>query len=120
MIMCPSTDFSESTHVLAIRREDGELRFFSELLPIPREAVETMSVEDLRDRVRLTGPCVMSRCFNWNGSCTLGPLLVSRTASQKVPCPIRGQCRWLIENGESVCGQCTEVMRMKEFEHAII
>lgn len=114
MIMCPSTDFSESTHVLALRNKDGRLTFLDSLMPIPGVGVDQLTVEDLRDRVRLTGPCVASRCAHWAGHCTLGQALSLTGASAGEQCAITDSCRWRIENGDRVCGICTSVMRMKD------
>lgn len=114
MIMCPSTDFTESTHVLALKDEGGRLVFLETIVPIPPIAVEQLTIEDLRDRVRLTGPCVTSRCAHWAGHCTLGQNLSSAGQPIEVVCPIIENCRWRIENGPAVCGICPSVMRMKE------
>ena len=116
-IFCPSTDFPESTHVLAVRNERGVLKFLPELLPVPEVALVQLTEDDLGDRLRLVGSCIKNRCSNWKGYCVLGRELskIGRPTDSS-SCAISRNCRWRIENGDSVCGICPLVMRMGSLE----
>ena len=111
VIYCPSTYTSESTHVLGLVDETGKLNFLPALLPINKYGLDVLTDTDLRDKVRLTGPCVTSSCANWNGHCELGDQLAAYEISAEPDCAIRDSCRWRRENGNSVCGICTQVTR---------
>ena len=111
-LFCPSTNLSESTHVLGVRRPDGRVQFFSDLLPLPEVARDQYVFEDLRHQVRLTGRCIQNACSYWNGHCTLGQSLVELSMERAVAdCAIKSNCRWFSENGPQVCSVCEFVMR---------
>jgi hypothetical protein len=115
-IFCPSTDFSESTHVLGVRNNSGIVKFFPEIIPIPQEGVEVLTSDSLTNRIRLTGECIQDKCAYWRGHCRLGQELNSRqsirkSSSKDLNCPIEESCRWRLENGENICSVCPKVMR---------
>lgn len=64
---------------------------------------------------RTFGPCVTQRCAYWTGHCNLGTRIASVNIRRTDPppnqeagatCPIRSTCRWLAENGPTVCTGC--------------
>ena len=116
VINCPSTYLTESTHVLGLVDETGKLKFLPSLLPINQYGLNVLTDADLRDKVRLTGPCVTSSCANWNGRCELGDQLAAYERTAEPDCAIRDSCRWRRENGNSVCGICTQVTRGRTFD----
>ena len=112
--LCPSTDLSESTHVLGIRGKDGRLRMLPSLLPLPQVARNQLTRENLRDLVRLTGRCIQGNCHYWAGHCRLGEeisFLAESSNEETISCSISARCRWRLENGDSVCRVCTHIMR---------
>lgn len=118
-IMCPSTDLTESTHVLGIKGKDGQLRMLSSLLPLPPVALEQLTRDDLRNSVRLTGRCIKGGCHHWVGHCRLGEevsVLANSSDGEAISCSISTHCRWRLENGDSVCRVCPQVMREKFVE----
>ena len=120
---CPSTDLSESTHVLGVRGPDGRVKFFNDLLPLPVVARDQYAFEDLRHQVRLTGRCIQNACSYWSGLCTLGQSLVELSKeTAEIDCAIKSNCRWFSENGPQICSVCEFVMRgqvISELEEAI-
>lgn len=115
-IYCPSTDFSESTHVLGVRNSHGVLVFSPKLLPIPSEGVEVLTSDCLTNRIRLAGECIQDKCAYWGGHCNLGRKLsmrqsVGTTSLGDLNCPLEESCRWRLENGDGVCAVCPKVMR---------
>lgn len=110
-LMCPSHPVETAKVVIGQRTAGGVLAFFSEPLPFPDVAREVVSHERLHREVRLAGPCVMSACSYWVGSCQLGRFVTESAGdSDTAPeCSIRGQCRWFAENGEDACGACSSV-----------
>ena len=78
-MLCPSTNRSETTHVLGLADSDGLVKFLPAPLPIPPEAVELLTDQDLEERVRLTGPCISVSCEWWKDGCSLGRSLSSGT-----------------------------------------
>jgi hypothetical protein len=114
--LCPSTDISESTHVLGIRGKDGQLRMLPSLLLLPLVARDQLTKENLRTSVRLTGPCIKNGCHHWAGHCQLGEeisFLAKSSNEETISCFISARCRWRLENGNSVCRICTHIMREK-------
>ena len=109
-IMCPSTAPSETSHILGIKRSSGIIEFFDPPLPLPKVAQSVISLDDLQNKLRLTGPCVRRSCGYWSGKCDLGTEMVVKKDLALQPCPIRPLCRWHIENGPSVCGSCQTVL----------
>ena len=65
--------------------------------------------------LRLTGACCRSSCGNWSNGCHLGAVVASVSPAESerpLPtCPIRGRCRWHVENGDSACRTCEVVLR---------
>jgi hypothetical protein len=122
-LFCPSTDISESTHVLGVRGPDGRVKFFNDLLPLPVVARDQFAFEDLRHQVRLTGRCIQNACSYWIGLCTLGQSLVELSKeTAEIDCAIKSNCRWFSENGPQICSVCEFVMRgqvISELEEAI-
>ena len=116
-ILCPSTDTTESTHLLGLRGTDGKLTFLNQLLPVPAVALEQYDFDDFRDKVRMTGVCIQGNCMHWQGFCNLGRTLseLSVNGSEQT-CPITTTCRWRIENGSSICSVCPQVMRQRNLE----
>jgi hypothetical protein len=108
-MLCPSTDRSESTHVLGLADSEGRVRFLEKMLPIPREAVDQLTDKDMRSRVRLTGPCISFQCGYWKNGCSLGRRLSNLGKSYDRACPIVSECRWYQENGNRACGICAFV-----------
>ena len=116
-IFCPSTDFPESTHVLAIRNQHGVLKFLPKLLPVPDVAKQQMEIADLRDRVRMVGRCIQARCIHWEGHCALGREIAKIDAHANTPsCALSDTCRWKMENGDSICQICPQIMRPNSLE----
>jgi len=111
ILMCPSTALTETTHVLGIKVAGGLVRFLSAPLPIPESAFEVFTGEDIHERLRFTGPCVTRSCAYWDGHCTLGSWLATRSSPADTPCSIAERCRWRLENNNKVCGICPSIMR---------
>jgi hypothetical protein len=115
-ILCPSTDLSESTHVLGVRGEDGLVTMLPAPLPLPDVALEELSRENIRESVRLVGTCIQKECLYWSNHCQLGreiSVLANNSNLEIFTCPISNKCRWRLENGNSVCRICTHIMREK-------
>ena len=98
--------------MLGLWEENGSVRFSEKLLPVSEVVIQQLTFSDLRERLRLTGPCIQSRCVYWKGHCSLGEHLSRLSVEVVAPtCAISEQCRWRSENGNSACGVCTKVMR---------
>jgi hypothetical protein len=111
-IFCPSTDITESTHVLGVVGRDGKVKFLEKLLPLPRVARDEITMNDLRDQVRLTGLCIQKDCAHWKGICGVGKALTDlKTSSGGSYCDLKLRCRWLLENGPEICSVCQFVTR---------
>lgn len=115
-ILCPSTAIAETTHLLGMCNDEGVVEFLDSPLPMPRPALATLGAQDLRDRLRLTGPCVRQSCAHWEGHCALGRRLAAASEPATRSCPITATCRWRLENGDSVCGICPSVTWYREEE----
>lgn len=116
-IFCPSTDIPDSTHVLAVRNELGVLEFLPKLLPFPDVAKQQMRPADLRDRVRMVGRCIQAQCLHWEGHCALGREIAKIDSHANTPlCALSDACRWKLENGDSICRICPQIMRPKCLE----
>jgi len=109
VIMCPSTSPVDSTHVLAIRSLGGKLKFLNTLQPLPEVARAVITIDDLQNRLRLTGPCSRRSCSYWTGFCSLAQDFASIQIDDKRICSIYKSCRWRIENGAQVCGVCQTI-----------
>jgi hypothetical protein len=108
-ILCPSTAPSESTHVLGIRRR-GAFEFLIPPLPLPDVAQKVITLDNLQNKLRLTGPCVRQACGYWSGRCDLGTELATTVEPTSQDCPIYSRCRWQIENGQSACTNCLKIL----------
>lgn len=95
--------------MLGLADADGRVRFLAKPLPIPPEAVAVLTDDDMKRRVRLTGPCISTRCIHWADGCSLGRSLVDLGTAVDRVCPIVSDCRWYLENGNRACGVCTRV-----------
>jgi hypothetical protein len=120
--MCPSSDRENATHVLGIRTDSDEVQFFDELLPLPQSALDVITLQDQHTRLRLTGSCIRSSCVHWKEGCSLGWAIskvsisaVIRSDDFNKHCPIETKCRWIAENGVSVCNACKEILNVPIF-----
>ena len=119
-MLCPSTDRSESTHVLGLADSEGRVRFLEKMLPISPEAVDQLTDKDMRSRVRLTGPCISFQCGYWKNGCSLGKELAKLGKSDDRTCPIVSECRWYQENGNQACGICAFVFHHLSGEELVL
>lgn len=69
--------------------------------------------DDQEGIARFYGPCMQSACGHWSKNhCQLGEsvskvrVVMKRGTSS---CPIKKSCRWLLENGPSVCEGCAHI-----------
>jgi len=111
-IQCPSYQIEEATGVLGRRQENGTVKLFETILPVPDSARPTLVANEALRTTRFVGPCLSDECVYWNQGCRLGTALsrVPGHADSAIPdCPIRDRCRWYLENGSSSCRVCVSV-----------
>ncbi|MCW2316988.1 hypothetical protein SAMN06265338_104237 [Rhodoblastus acidophilus] len=63
--------------------------------------------------LRTAAKCPESCCAHFDGDeCQLIGRLVAAlapVASARLPCPIRGECRWFWQEGLAACGRCSQL-----------
>lgn len=108
---CPSVPLLRGGTAIAVRGSSSEnFEFLGETFPVSPESLSESLAASVQTRLRLAGPCIRSACESWTLSgCRLGRAVasVNRSRSEtQASCTIRDTCRWIAENGESVCHTC--------------
>lgn len=111
---CPSVPLLRGGRAIAIRdTSDDKFEFLAETFPVSPGSLSDSLAVSVQARLRLSGPCIRSACDSWtSGGCRWGRAIASvgsGHAEVPVSCPIRGTCRWIAENGDSVCRVCPKL-----------
>ncbi len=109
-LSCPAASDTHGDKVFAVFDENiGELKYFSEAIVLPEIAKENLDMNRFTEKNRLVGKCHTTGCQHWQGACRLG-FFVSKVkvevTNKSHQCAIAEECRWLTENGPSICDAC--------------
>ena len=109
-MLCPSYPQQAATLEIGVRDADGTIRFHATPIALsPEVRARRAEAREADSRARFAGPCATSACSNWGGGCRLGRFVAEDAASEGRPCAISDRCRWISENGPSVCQRCPVV-----------
>ncbi len=112
-IQCPNTSVDDATGAFGRQDDDGNVKFFDRVLPLPDSVRPTLIARGALQSIRLTGPCLRGECLNFRGGiCLLGKLVsdLADDGDDCLPaCPIRAKCRWFDENGAAACQTCPQI-----------
>jgi len=111
---CPSVPVQRGGIAIAVRDGDGDdFKFLKETFPVSAGALGDCLATSVQVRLRVTGPCIRVACESWTSTgCRWGHAVASvgRNRSEvSESCPIRDNCRWFAENGESSCRACASL-----------
>lgn len=117
--MCPSYVAKAGAQLFGVISKEGKVNFISPI-SLTEEYLSRSDKSTLEQRFRFTGKCIEKGCAQWNSAqekCTLSQK-VSETVQQSVTalffCPIRSSCRWFLQDGETACLSCNDILRNME------
>jgi hypothetical protein len=115
-LSCPAASDTHGDEVFAVFDENsGELEYFPVAIVMPDIAKDNLDLNRFATKNRLAGMCLTTGCQHWQGACRLGHFVNSvkvnvRNKSQH--CAITDKCRWLEENGPTICRACSSLRNL--------
>jgi hypothetical protein len=110
---CPSAPLHESSKLLGIVNQEGEVAILPQPLAVDENFIENaLEGRTPEKRFRFTNKCVKSACQQWNGdSCGVIKTVLEKIEEQywktELPaCGIRDTCRWFFQEGGNACKVC--------------
>ena len=118
-IQCPSYHALPGAELFGVMNDNNEISFLSHPIKIDADFISEASKKgEIENRFRFTGKCAQDKCQQWkDNKCSLSQLTLdtfdeSDKSSELPPCPIRVNCRWYLQEGESICYLCSKVVRL--------
>lgn len=116
--MCPSAPFTNKSHLLGGVNAKGEIDYFGGPIQLTEVTVKYLSnLGSPEKQFRFTTLCQEELCGQWkNGGCSVGNAIANsdnqtgKSDFKKPNCGIRSACRWLKQEGPSVCKFCNLII----------
>lgn len=113
---CPSSRCHDGAVLLGVVQSDGVLSFARERIVIDNDFVVAAHTGRMPEkRFRFASRCHTKACIQWKDEqCSVINRLIQTEPREPLPilpeCSIRTTCRWLLQNGDSACSICPEVI----------
>lgn len=115
-IMCPSAKGKQGSLLLGVR-QNGSISILPHALQMDDQFIKKANETALAEQnFRFANKCVEGGCKQWTGTrCGVADKMIGfldkiNTGDQLIPCSIRHQCRWFIQNGNEACKICPYVV----------
>jgi hypothetical protein len=94
--------------------DEPRVGYLRRSLPVTQELLRMTDPAEPTEVLRFAAPCARHQCLHFDGAdCSLARRtvqLIAPVVDRLPPCPIRRDCLWFAQEGQSACLRCPQVV----------